>query len=115
MSQAAWAESSLENGMTHDNTATHAHTEQGVHPATADGRPEASVGLEQRQQVVTAVVGEVGGAQVRQQLVRVGEFGEELQKQNGAAVKAGRPTSLCRSASGRGGAKGLGALCKILK
>ena len=50
-----------------------------------DGRREgpgrtrgSSVVLEQGQQVVAAVAGEVGGAQVGQQLVRVGQLGKEL-------------------------------------
>lgn len=37
-----------------------------------------SVVLEEREQVVTAVCGEVGGAQVGQQLIRVGELREQL-------------------------------------
>lgn len=37
-----------------------------------------SVVLEERQQVVAAVVGQVGGAQVGQQLVRVGQLRQEL-------------------------------------
>lgn len=38
-----------------------------------------SVVLKQRQQVITAVAGKVGGAQVGQQLVRVGQFGKKLE------------------------------------
>lgn len=39
---------------------------------------KSSVVLEQRQQVVAAVVGEVGGAEVRQQLVRVCQLRKKL-------------------------------------
>lgn len=39
---------------------------------------KSSVVLEQRQQVVAAVVGEVGGAEVRQQLVGVCQLREKL-------------------------------------
>lgn len=43
-----------------------------------DERRRSSVVLEQRQQVVAAVVGKVGGAKVGQQLVRVGQLRKKL-------------------------------------
>lgn len=42
-----------------------------------------SVVLEQGQQVVVVVAGEVRGSEVRQQLVRVGQLREQLWKQAG--------------------------------
>lgn len=72
----------LKRQKTNKNTGMHAHAEVG-----ADGGPGSelfgsvhkSVVFEQCQQVVVAVVWEVWGAQVRQQLVRVGQLGKKLQ------------------------------------
>lgn len=53
-----------------------------------------SVVLEERQQVIAVVRGEVGRAQVGQQLVRVGQFWEQLRTEHtglGPAPRGGRP------------------------
>lgn len=73
-----------------------------------------SVVLEQGEQVLVAVGGQVGRAQVGQQLVRVGQFWEQLRtKANGPQKRPTRPVHQQRPVGGRdAGTPPVQALCR---